>query len=168
MKPSLKPVGGPDFAFPHYFHLPSAASEIFLVLLISFDVSRQLLRPKACAGLGQNGSFASGMSVPEAAMNEQGKPETRQHDVRPSRQVSPMQSVAIPCRMEPSTHRELRLGVLATDTRHKGTPKKWNVGGVVGSLFHGANFALFHYPVKGALRCVRQCGRDRLLLGGRR
>jgi hypothetical protein len=58
------------------------------------------------------------VTVPEAALDENDRAEAREHDIRGSGKVAPMQSVAVPRGEENRSNPLLRDGILALDGRH--------------------------------------------------
>ena len=56
--------------------------------------------------------------MPEAAMHEHNRAVFRQHDVRPARQILPVQAEPKPHGMQDPADRQFGGGVLSTDRRH--------------------------------------------------
>ena len=59
-----------DFAFPQYNDIPSGLCKQFMILLIVFNVCRKFFLPEFLMRGGSGGIFASRMTVPETAVDE--------------------------------------------------------------------------------------------------
>jgi hypothetical protein len=75
-------------AFPHDGNAPAGIKQVLSCPTVSFDVSRELGRPELRSGCRLCRKPTAGVTVPEATMHENGRPEPRQYNVRPTRQIS--------------------------------------------------------------------------------
>jgi hypothetical protein len=65
------------------------------------------------------------MTMPKAAVNEDRLPARWENDIGGAGQIPTMQSKSVAERMEQTTHRQLRGGVLSANARHERAPALW-------------------------------------------
>lgn len=105
-------------ALPDHQNTPPQGMKPRVGSVVSSDVATELLLPEPLPRLRRSRVEATSMAVPEAAMNENGQPVTRQHQVGGPRKVLAMKAKAVPKRMEVPPQEQLRLGITAFDTSH--------------------------------------------------
>ena len=105
-------------AFPNNRHSPTEGLQRLLSRQISFNISREFRKPKIESALRCVRIFASGMPVPKASVHEYAQPVLGEYQVRFSRQILPMQTIAKPHLMTHRSDEHFRLRVFAFDQRH--------------------------------------------------
>lgn len=107
-----------EIALPYGQYAPSAAYKLLLGTPISFHIAEKLLSPKLLSSFGQSSEPAAFMVVPEASMDENTGPETRQNKVRAARKILAMQPKAIPPGMQKFSYDHFGLGIPTSDAGH--------------------------------------------------
>ena len=106
-------------ALPHRDHRPAEPTKGRGSPPISFDVAIKLVLPEAEARRRRRRETTALMTVPEAAVHEDHRGESGQHEIRPTRQIATMQAEPVPESVDELTHRSLRCRVLAADAGHE-------------------------------------------------
>lgn len=81
-------------ALPDDLNSPSQSHKILGNSPISIDISVEFVFPKPYARFGEGGSFAAGMTMPKASMNEDYDAMLRKHEVRRTRKIFSMKTIA--------------------------------------------------------------------------
>ena len=106
------------FALPDDEDLPSEFAQLLLLPIIAPHVRLELAHPEFHPSAGNTGEPATGMSMPEASVNEDDDRFRREHKVGTPGQIAASQDIAKPPRMEASSHQQFGLRVPATDALH--------------------------------------------------
>ncbi len=109
----------PGLAFPNHEHAPAESLEFPPLTRVAPHVALQLISPVGHSRFWNPVASRTVVLVPEATMHEDHGAETGEHQIRPSWQVSNMQSIAITEAMDEGADETFRGRVLATDTRHQ-------------------------------------------------
>ena len=105
-------------AFPHHVDPPSTVQESCFVLMIPGDVVGKLFLPELDARLGRVGKTASGVPMPEAAVDEDHRTATLHYDVRSPGQTGDVEPIADPVHAQGATDDKLGPGIPAADRCH--------------------------------------------------
>ena len=127
--------GGLQLAFPDNDDLPSVFLQHSVVLLVALLVPPNLLHPELpvrrrnlAATRADNFQFSifnfqfGFVSMPEAPVDEDGRPIWPHHDVGLPGHRLHVEPIAVPVTPQPPPHLQLRLRVLAADVRHASVP----------------------------------------------
>jgi len=111
----------PQTATPNHMNLPTGSNQVFGCAPISGTVLRDFVRPEWSIGLRKSPLIAVLMAVPETAMNEDNLAPRGEDNVRFSRQILPVEGIAVsgPVQSRPEQH--LRCRILRAHRRHEGT-----------------------------------------------
>lgn len=111
-------LGDSELALPQDQNVPSVALQPLQYHQVSFNIGLKLGRPEIDSRLGQNSIFTCSMAMPKTPMYKNTDPESRQYNVRFSRQVFAMKSepVAMSVQKAPDCH--FRLGAFPFDASH--------------------------------------------------
>lgn len=115
---AFQPLQVPGLAFPYHQDTPSGFAQCPSGLGVALDVASELRIPIFRAAARSPGQPAARVLVPEASVNLDGHAVARKHDVRGSREISPMQPEAYAHRMKKSAHGEFRPSVLLSYGPH--------------------------------------------------
>ena len=113
------------FAFPDYNHPPSRFFQFSMLLPVTRHIPLELRRPELHVGLRHCGYFATLVTMPEAAVNEDDRVPLGQHDVWMSGQFGGMEAVAESQGMQMAAHKHLRLRVLRPNPAHRVAALLW-------------------------------------------
>lgn len=105
-------------AFPDRQDSPPVSFQLLNLCDIASMVTKKLGRPEFTPCAGNTKIPAPFVRVPETAMDENDRPEPRQHDIRPPRKTTDMKPVSQPPRVEATPDQHLRLGIFAPDPCH--------------------------------------------------
>ena len=108
----------PHFAFPEDKNPPAKVPQRLFVAPVSGDVTRELVHPERDAGFGCIGVPASGVSMPEASVNEHSKSMFRENQVGAAGEVLPVQTEAEAQIVGDATNSKFRRGIPSLDSRH--------------------------------------------------
>ena len=111
-------LGGADFALPHGDNPPSVILQSLQYLHVPLNIGLKLGRPEIDPSLGQNSIFTSSMAMPKTPMYKNTDPQSRQYNIRFSRQVFAMKSEPIAMSVQKAPDRHFRLGALPFDAGH--------------------------------------------------
>lgn len=103
---------------PHVQGLPPESSEERVVAVVSRPVARDLGGPEV--RICPRGDTMRRTSVPEAAVNEDRHAEAHQHDVRPTRQISPVDTEPDASPVQGAAQDQLRTCVAPGHPLHEG------------------------------------------------
>lgn len=104
-------------ALPYYDHSPALHRERPFDPFVSRTVARNLLSPEICSRRGNLCTVAI-MTMPEAAMNEDGSSVLCQRNVRRAWKIFLVQCISESKRMEGSSEQHLGLGVAFANPTH--------------------------------------------------
>ncbi len=107
-----------ELALPDHHDRPSGGSELGLLPGISFHVLSELLLPEGTACPWSGGESTAWVAMPETAMHEHHGVMPRQHDVRGTGKVSPVQTETVTELMEQAAHSALGRRVTPSDGGH--------------------------------------------------
>jgi hypothetical protein len=107
-----------DLALPNGENSPAQGAEGSSFPNVPLSISEQLPFPELAIACGQICAFTLSVVMPKAPMNENCRPILRENQVRLAGQASWMKPKSKPTPVEISSHREFRLGILSTNTRH--------------------------------------------------
>lgn len=107
-----------ELTFPYCENTPSVAVQFLHCLAIPINVGLQFFCPEIDTCLGQDCILAVCMAMPKTSVHENADFQSRQDNIRFSRQVSAMKSEAVTLGMQKAPHSQLRFGVLSPDTGH--------------------------------------------------
>lgn len=107
-----------QFALPHDNDAPTFRFQFPPHLLIPRLIPAHLSRPELRVGLGNCIILAPFVSMPEASMDENDRPVSRQDDIRAPRKPLVVYSISEPQPPEGITQTQLRLGGGGVDLRH--------------------------------------------------
>jgi hypothetical protein len=107
-----------ELALPQDQNVPSITLQPLQYRQVSFNIGLKLGRPEIDSCLGQDSIFTSSMAMPKTPMYKNTDPESRQYNIRFSRQVFAIKSepVAMGVQKAPDCH--FRLGALPFDASH--------------------------------------------------
>lgn len=88
-----------------------------MLFRVARNVSRQFRQPELATRSGRS-TAAAVVPVPEAAVDEDGKPTAGKDDVGTTRETTPVKAESEPHPMKGGTDGELRGGVSVTDEAH--------------------------------------------------
>jgi hypothetical protein len=108
----------PRFAFPNHYNAPAEVSELSQDALITRLVPIKLGGPELAIRFGSVSEPASGMPMPETAVNEDSGAVPRKHNVRFARQVAAMQAKSIAESMQHRSDDAFRRRVSTCNSRH--------------------------------------------------
>jgi hypothetical protein len=117
-KPALQRGQVPGIALPNDVHAPSELGECSSNLAVARDVPVEFCLPEVGAGFRVVGEGAAGMSVPEAAVDEDRYLPAGQDDVGDAGKVAAVESKAKAQPVEDATDSDLGSGILPPDPRH--------------------------------------------------
>lgn len=107
-------------AFPKHENTPSFRLEGSNLPGVPLNIGRELGLPELGPGGRTSCAGASEMPVPETAMDEDGEPVLRKHEVRPSGQVFRVEAEAQAHAVRDASNADFRCRVPASDLRHIG------------------------------------------------
>ena len=116
----LQPVPVLGIALPHDLDPPTRLLQTRHGNGVPLPVRGELVRPEFPAGLGCGGSFASFVTVPETAVDENHLAATTKHDVGAARKVAGMQPKSVAFTMKKSSNDHFRAGVSPANLPHQG------------------------------------------------
>lgn len=119
VQPCLWP---PDPALPKLDYPPSLIEEQSTITGIPCDVLCEFLLPEAFTSARRRGVAAARMPVPEAAVNENAKPVTGKHQIRPPRKPLLVEAISEAMPMQQSPYLHFRSCVAAANARHHARP----------------------------------------------
>lgn len=105
-------------ALPYGKHFPARISQLLKISFVPFHIRQSLCAPELGVCCGRNPSVFAPVDMPEASVHEDELLSAGENDVRPARQIAPMQAKAEPHSVNDRSHQELRCGVLSLDRRH--------------------------------------------------
>lgn len=111
-------LGSSCVAFPYDQHLPPKLLQFSPIAGVAGLVLGQFLLPEPGPGGWLHPAVPTAVAVPEASVDEDYLPASRKNEVGCSRQIAPVQAVPVAQGMQHASDNQLRLGVLASDTRH--------------------------------------------------
>ncbi|GGO91537.1 hypothetical protein GCM10011329_06420 [Stakelama pacifica] len=111
----------PGFAFPNRQYTPASIDERLLLIYISLNIAVEFLAPKFDARLRHGCLAATGMAVPETAVNEDRRLMLRQYDIRSARQSTTLESETKSKPMQKLANDQFRPGVRSSDRTHDAT-----------------------------------------------
>jgi hypothetical protein len=117
----------PQLALPHNKHTPSQSRQLRVHFPVPFHVPFEFGGPERSVGLRDSRTFAFGVLVEEARMNEYHRIVFRQRHVRLAWQILPMQPEPEAQTVQNRTHSTLRLRVLRAHCCHVPSPLLWCV-----------------------------------------
>lgn len=109
-----------ELAFPDGQDAPPQFAEIPSVARIARDVRFELCGPEADVRLGCGRTLASGVTMPEATMDEDHRSMPWEHDVGGAGKIAAANSEAKAHAVQEGTHHELGLRVPSADAGHEG------------------------------------------------
>ena len=107
-----------QFALPHDDDAPAFRFQLAPHFLVPLLVPAHLRRPELRVGLGNRIILAPFVSMPEASVDENGRPVSRQDDIRAPRQPLVVDAIAESQPPKGITQTQLRLGGGGVDLRH--------------------------------------------------
>ena len=111
-------LGEFEFALPHGDNAPSVILQSLQYLQVPFSIGLKFGRPKIGPCLGQDSIFTSSMVMPKTPMYKNTDPESRQYNIRFSRQVFAMKSEPIAMSVQKAPDRHFRPGAFPFDASH--------------------------------------------------
>lgn len=105
-------------AFPDHGHFETSGLQLSSAELITPAISRELRSPECAIAPGSGRLCTSGMSMPEAAMNEHCEPPTTIRQIRRSRKIPIGKRIAQTEVARGTTHGELRRRAALADSCH--------------------------------------------------
>ena len=102
--------------------MPAELAQLDAFFDVALFVAFYFLFPEWGVALGHYKVFATLVSVPEAAVDEDGCPVLAQRYVGGAGQALDIYAVAVAMGMQVTAHNQLGLGVLALDARHALVP----------------------------------------------
>jgi hypothetical protein len=131
-----EPFGLAQFAFPHDDDVPALASQFSLIRAISPLGALELGQPVPSVRRRGRGSFASSMTMPETAVNENHGSAPAEDEVRPPRKIPSVQAEPASEAMDHRSDLDLGTRVRGADLSHDPT-----------SLLAAENIHFFLNPV---------------------
>lgn len=105
-------------AFPDCSHTPAKSSKCLHMSFVAVDVAQEFSLPELFVCPGGGGIAAAVVSMPKAAMNKYHGPALREDDVRSSRKLSDMKSIAKSPGKEKGAKGQFWPSVLSGNARH--------------------------------------------------
>lgn len=112
-------IGSRYLALPDNEHTPPEPGQFRLVLCVALLVRCELGSPEVLSSRRTEGSYTSGVRVPEAPMHKNDSATRGKHEVRRARQVCSVKSKPIAKLVRFAPHDQLRLGVFAANAGHQ-------------------------------------------------
>lgn len=109
-----------DLTAPNGQCSPAQSCELLRSRSIATSISRQFFTPEVGSGGRQFRTWTSGMTMPEAAVHEDCKPMSGQHDVRCAGQAAVVKSETKTCVMKSRPDSQFRSSVASPHSRHFG------------------------------------------------
>ena len=110
-----------NLAFPDHHHLPAGFSQGLPGQLVPSRVALQLGGP-VVASRRWNAASGAAVHVPEAAVDVDDLPQSREHQIGSAGKRSDVQAVTVSERMHKTSDRQFGSGVLRLDRRHNAGP----------------------------------------------
>jgi hypothetical protein len=110
-----------NLAFPDHHHLPAGFSQGLPGQLVPSRVALQLGGP-VVAPRRWNAASGAAVHVPEAAVDVDDLPQSREHQIGSAGKRSDVQAVTVSERMHKTSDRQFGSGVLRLDRRHNAGP----------------------------------------------
>lgn len=107
-----------ELALPQDQNVPSVNLQPLQYRQVSFNIGLKLGRPEIDSRLGQDSIFTSSMAMPKTPMYKNTDPESRQYNIRFSRQVFAMKSEPIAMGVQKAPDCHFRLGAFPFDASH--------------------------------------------------
>lgn len=114
----LQSIRVPGFAFPNHQGAPPTASELVDDLAVSLNVAIQFRPPVGRIAPGHGRALASGMLMPETAMDKNDGAMLGQDNVRPARKRCDIDPEPVAQAVKDAPNCELRRCVTPPDPRH--------------------------------------------------
>lgn len=111
-------LGDSEFALPHGDDAPSVILQSLQYLQVPFSIGLKFGRPEIGPCLGQDSIFTSSMVMPKTPMYKNTDPESRQYNIRFSRQVFAMKSEPIAMSVQKAPDRHFRPSAFPFDASH--------------------------------------------------
>jgi len=105
---------------------PSEIGQRLLYVSVARDITVKFGLPEFNAALGRVSETAAGMAMPEAAMNQNGNPSTRQDDVGRARKIAPVKPESNAEPVQDSPDGNFGSSILLPDPRHHGASLRRN------------------------------------------
>ena len=102
--------------------MPAEAAQLDAFFDVALFVAFYFLLPEWGVALGQHKVFATFVTVPEAAVDEDDSPVLAQYYVGGAGQAFDVYAVAVAMGVQITSHNQLGFGVLALDARHALVP----------------------------------------------
>lgn len=107
-----------ETALPYHQNTPAEIHEVFVVTTVPLDIGAELFLPEFDSGGWRCRIETAGVSVPEAAIDEDGEAVAWKDEVGRSRQVLAMQPEPVSTAMKEPPKKKLGLGVFPPYTAH--------------------------------------------------
>lgn len=107
-----------QLAFPDDQDGPIASLQRLRVGSIPSYVFLEFVSPELRSGFGSGRISATGVTMPEAAMDKNAYLEAWNHNVRIPRKVLSMQAISVPSIVQESSDQHFGSGILPSDARH--------------------------------------------------
>lgn len=107
-----------ETAFPDDERGPTPVKESALGFRVPLTIASKLRRPELDVR-GRLASFAAGVAVPEASVNEYGSLEAGQDKIRTSRKIAAVKPETKATRMQFTPHLQFRRGMPVPNRSHK-------------------------------------------------
>lgn len=105
-------------AFPNHKDIPARRFQGGLGSLVPSHIAVEFRVPELGPGLGCPGMLATRVSVPEAAMDEDGDAIASENDVGSAWQIARLKAKAMTSAVKRPSHQHFRFGVLVTNAAH--------------------------------------------------
>lgn len=128
-KPVFQCMDGPrkavlaERALPHNGDSPTCFEKSPLRAGVPLDIALELGAPEFGSGGGRGRVPATGMAVPETAVDEARHPMAPKDKIRGSGEIPNMESESVSVRVQRPAQRMFRLGVPVRDARHHPRPR---------------------------------------------
>ena len=109
-----------DLAFPHRQHPPAQSPQTAPVPGVALDVPIQLRFPVSAIGPRPPVASSTSVLMPEAAVHEDDRPVSGQHEIRRSGKVSPVEPEPVAQSVDQPPYGDLGRGVGRSYLRHHG------------------------------------------------
>lgn len=113
-----------QYTFPYDRDSPASLEQAVSIAPVPFRVGSELGLPELLAGGGGGRVRATGMSVPEAAVNEAYCSKLTKHEIGSAWKLSVMQTVSQAAGMKGTAESQLGSCVPAADSRHHAGPRR--------------------------------------------
>ena len=113
---------GFELAFPEGDGVPAKVAEFDAAVEVAFAVTLDFCLPEVCVGFWHNEVFAVLMSVPEAAVDEDGGSVFLEDDVGRTREFFHVETVTETVGKQKLAHKKFGLGILAFYALHTFSP----------------------------------------------